>query len=253
MDSVEERRSAIAAYINENSSVTFGQIKETFPDVSDMTIRTDLKALDEAKRIVRVHGGAKSVETVIGNDDLLGKRAVQNIEAKQIIAEKAAGLVRENTTVFVDSGSTTTLLAAQFPDVDCMIVTNSISCAVEFARLKKARVYVLGGQLNRNSLSVTGTSAVSELLPIHFDIAFLGVTSYRSDLGFTCESMEDNVVKRLAVSKASEVVLVMDSSKIGKKGSFTICELKDVRAVVSDDALPEKFLKECEEASVTVY
>lgn len=253
MDSVDERRQAIAAYINEMSSVTFGQIKKAFPDVSDMTIRTDLRALDEAKRIVRVHGGAKSVETVIGNDDLLGKRAVRNIDAKQTIAEKAAGLVRENMTVFVDSGSTTTLLAAQFPDIPCLIITNSISCAVEFARLRRARVYVTGGQLNRNSLSVTGTSAVAELLPIHFDVAFLGATSYRSDLGFTCESLEDNVVKRMAVSRASEVIVVMDSSKIGKKGSFTMCELKDVSAVVSDSALPEKFLGECREADVTVY
>ena len=192
MDSVEGRRSAIAAYINEMSSVTFGQIKEAFPDVSDMTIRTDLKALDEAKKIVRVHGGAKSVETVIGNDDLLGKRAVQNVDAKQVIAEKAAGFVRENMTIFVDSGSTTTLLAAQFPDVRCLIITNSISCAVEFARLKKARVYVTGGQLNRNSLSLTGTSAVTELLQIHFDLAFLGATSYRSDTGFTCESLKED-------------------------------------------------------------
>ena len=253
MDSVEGRRSAIAAYINEMSSVTFGQIKEAFPDVSDMTIRTDLKALDEAKRIVRVHGGAKSVEMVIGNDDLLGKRAVQNVDAKQVIAEKAAGLVRENMTIFVDSGSTTTLLAAQFPDVRCLIITNSISCAVEFARLKKARVYVTGGQLNRNSLSLTGTSAVTELLQIHFDLAFLGATSYRSDTGFTCESLEDNVVKRMAVSRATEVVVLMDSSKVGKKGSFTMCDLVDASAIVSDDALPEKFLEECREASVKVY
>ena len=224
MDSVEGRRSAIAAYINEMSSVTFGQIKEAFPDVSDMTIRTDLKALDEAKRIVRVHGGAKSVETVIGNDDLLGKRAVQNVDAKQV-----------------------------FPDVRCLIITNSISCAVEFARLKKARVYVTGGQLNRNSLSLTGTSAVTELLQIHFDLAFLGATSYRSDTGFTCESLEDNVVKRMAVSRAAEVVVLMDSSKVGKKGSFTMCDLVDASAIVSDDALPEKFLEECREASVKVY
>ena len=248
MDSVEGRRSAIAAYINEMSSVTFGQIKEAFPDVSDMTIRTDLKALDEAKRIVRVHGGAKSVETVIGNDDLLGKRAVQNVDAKQVIAEKAAGFVRENMTIFVDSGSTTTLLAAQF-----LIITNSISCAVEFARLKKARVYCTGGQLNRNSLSLTGTSAVTALLQIHFDLAFLGATSYRSDTGFTCESLEDNVVKRMAVSRATEVVVLMDSSKVGKKGSFTMCDLVDASAIVSDDALPEKFLEECREASVKVY
>ena len=175
------------------------------------------------------------------------------MDAKQIIAEKAAGLVRENMTIFLDSGSTTTLLAAQFPDVRCLIITNSISCAVEFARLKKARVYVTGGQLNRNSLSLTGTSAVTALLQIHFDLAFLGATSYRSDTGFTCESLEDNVVKRMAVSRATEVVVLMDSSKVGKKGSFTMCDLVDASAIVSDDALPEKFLEECREASVKVY
>ena len=108
METMDERRDAIVALVNEKSNITFAELKKRFPQVSDMTIRTDLKALDEAKRIVRVHGGAKSVEQVIGNDDLLGKRAVRNVEAKQLIAEKAVKLVRPNTTVFIDSGSTTT-------------------------------------------------------------------------------------------------------------------------------------------------
>ena len=63
-----------------------------------MTLRTDLKALDEARRVVRVHGGVKSVEQVVGTDDLLSRRAARNAEAKQIIAEKAAALLRPNTT-----------------------------------------------------------------------------------------------------------------------------------------------------------
>ena len=58
MDSVESRRSAIVTLINEKGELTFAQLKEAFPKVSDMTLRTDLKNLDESKRIVRIHGGA---------------------------------------------------------------------------------------------------------------------------------------------------------------------------------------------------
>ena len=72
MDTMENRREAICALVNERKNVTFAEIKEAFPQVSDMTIRTDLRVLDEKKRIVRIHGGAKSVETLLANDDVLG-------------------------------------------------------------------------------------------------------------------------------------------------------------------------------------
>ncbi|MDO4803723.1 MAG: DeoR/GlpR family DNA-binding transcription regulator [Lachnospiraceae bacterium] len=253
MDTMEERREAIVALVNERSSITFAEIKKELQNVSDMTIRTDLKALDKAKRIVRIHGGAKSVENVIGNDDLLGRRAVRNVEAKQIIARKATSLVRPNTTVFIDSGSTTTEFANIFPDVNCVIFTNSLSCAVELCRLTNARVYVLGGLMNRNSLSAVGHAVLQEMEPVNFDAAFLGTTSFTYDLGFTCESAEDNAVKRAALSKAAQTVVLMDSSKIGRRGSFTMCGLDKVTDIVMDDNVPEEFRQECVKNHVSIY
>ena len=81
MDTMEMRRNAIAELVNKHGTVSFAQIKEQFPQVSEMTLRTDLKALDAAKEIVRIHGGAKSVQLVIGTDDYLTRRAVRNIGA----------------------------------------------------------------------------------------------------------------------------------------------------------------------------
>ena len=69
MDSMETRRNAIVDLINENGTISFSQLKDAFPNVSEMTLRTDLKLLDEAKRILRIHGGAKSVQVIIGTDD----------------------------------------------------------------------------------------------------------------------------------------------------------------------------------------
>lgn len=105
---MEMRRNAIAELVNKHGTVSFSQIKEQFPQVSEMTLRTDLKALDAAKEIVRIHGGAKSVQLVIGTDDYLTRRAVRNIQSKQEIAKKAVQLILPDTVIFLDSGSTTT-------------------------------------------------------------------------------------------------------------------------------------------------
>lgn len=253
METMDERRDAIVALVNEKSNITFAELKKRFPQVSDMTIRTDLKALDEAKRIVRVHGGAKSVEQVIGNDDLLGKRAVRNVEAKQLIAEKAIKLVRPNTTVFIDSGSTTTLMANLFPDEQCVIFTNSLSCGIELSKLTKARVYMVGGLLNRNSLSVVGYSALKEMDPVNYDMAFLGATSYDDQLGFTCESAEDNAIKRMAISKSVQNIILMDASKLGRRGSFTIGQLNEVTDVVMDGNVPDDFRQSCVRNNVMLH
>lgn len=253
METMDERRDAIVALVNEKSNITFAELKKRFPQVSDMTIRTDLKALDEAKRIVRVHGGAKSVEQVIGNDDLLGKRAVRNVEAKQLIAEKAVKLVRPNTTVFIDSGSTTTLMANLFPDVQCVIFTNSLSCGIELSKLTKARVYMVGGLLNRNSLSVVGYSALKEMDPVNYDMAFLGATSYDEQLGFTCESAEDNAIKRMAISKSVQNIILMDASKLGRRGSFTIGQLNEMTDVVMDGSVPDDFRQSCVRNNVMLH
>ena len=116
MDSMELRRNAIVSLINERGSVSFGDLKESFPQVSEMTLRTDLKALDKAGSIVRIHGGAKSVGTVqsvISKDDFLNKRSILNIDEKQIIAQKAIQLLQPEETIFLDSGSTATMMAEQ--------------------------------------------------------------------------------------------------------------------------------------------
>ena len=252
MDSMETRRNAIVELINEHGTVSFSQIKDAFPNVSEMTLRTDLRLLDEARRIVRIHGGAKSVQVVIGTDDYLSNRSVRNISEKQKIAEKALTLLRPDTTIFVDSGSTTTLLARQFPDQSNLIYTTGLSCATELANLSKPTVMIPGGALNRYSQSVCGISAVRELERVNFAPTFLGVTGYSSRTGFTCGSNDEAILKQTAIEQAEQAIVLMDSSKIGVWSTFGICGLEKIHVVVSDGNLPEEFLGECEKAGVMV-
>lgn len=252
MDSMEKRRNAIVELINEKETVRFSEIKKAFPGVSEMTLRTDLKLLDEEKKILRIHGGAKSVQVLIGTDDFLNRKSVRNIPQKQKITEKALKLLRADTTVFLDSGSTATLLARRFPDQSNLIYTTGLSCATELANLTKPTVMIPGGKLNRYSQSVFGVSAIQTIERVNFHQAFLGVTGFEFQAGFTCGIGDEALLKQTAIRQSGQVIALMDSSKIGVKSTFRFGCLKDFDVIVSDGNLPEEFLAECRKYEVEV-
>ena len=252
MDSMEMRRDAIVQLINEMGTVSFAQIKKEFSNVSEMTLRTDLKALDAEKKILRVHGGAKSVQVIIGTDDFLNRKSVRNIAEKQEIAKKALALLHPDTTFFLDSGSTTTAFARHIPDRSYLIYTTGLSCATELANLSKPTVMLPGGKLNRYSQSVFGFSAIKELERVNFDQAFLGVTGFHPTVGFSCGISDEALLKQTAIRQSEQVIALMDSSKIDVKCSFSVCGLSDIDIVVSDGKLPEEFLDECMKYGVQV-
>lgn len=250
---MEQRRNDIVSFVNENGSVTFARIKERFAGVSEMTLRTDLKVLDQQNRIIRIHGGAKSLDQVTKNDDFLKQRYIRNTEEKKIIAQKALDLVKPGHTIFIDSGSTTTMLSHILKDQPNTFVTSGLTCAIEMAKLKSAKVSLTGGNLNNRSLSVNGFEGLRLIERVNFDEAFIGVTNFSFKTGFTCESESDAELKKAAIQKANKVIILMDSSKYERKGTYTICNLDDVAAIVSDDKLPQEFIKKCEELGIIVY
>lgn len=249
---MEQRRNKMVELINQKGNVSFAQIKSAFPNVSEMTLRTDLKALDEANRIVRIHGGAKSVQVVVGTDDFLNRRAVRNISEKKEIAAKALKLIRSDSVIFLDSGSTTTALAGVFPDQSNLIYTTGLSCVTELVNLEHPTVEIPGGKLNRYSMSVYGHFAIKGLEGINFDQAFMGVTCYSKNTGFTCGAREEAFLKQTVMRQSGQNIILMDSSKVEKKNPYSICGLADVDIVISDGHLPEEFLEECRKYNVEV-
>ncbi len=168
------------------------------------------------------------------------------------MARKAAQLVRPNGTPFLDSGSTTTMLARELPDQRSIVFTNSITCACELARLEQVRAILVGGNLNRCSLSVCGGRSAEDVRRLSFDQLFLGVTSFQSSTGFMCGSDEDAALKRACIERADQTVVLMDSSKVGRRSTFQICDLDAVDVVVFDGELPHEFLRACDNADVQV-
>lgn len=249
---MQQRRQKIVDFINQKGQITFAMLKEAFPGTSEMTLRTDLKYLDDTGTIIRIHGGAKSLETVAGTDGFLSMRTMRNHDLKQQIARKAVGLLDSRSCVFLDSGSTTTLLAHFMPDEARQIVTSGLSCATEMASLTKPAIQVIGGHLNRYSLSVSGSRSVVELQSYNFDICFLGVTSFHPEIGYCCEAQEDCVLKQTAMSRSAYTVALVDSTKFGAKNACCICPPDGVDAVITDDALPQEQRLLLDDLGVTV-
>lgn len=231
-----ERRQKIAELVVRTGQISFAELKKAFPDVSEMTLRTDLKSLDEEGQIIRIHGGARSIET-LGSDGPLSRRTLRNPSAKREIAEKAAALLKRGASVFLDSGSTTTCFAKYIPDEPRQIFTCSISCAAELAVLTKPEVYLIGGRLNRDSLSLAGSRGLLELQSCHFDICFLGVSGFMPGVGFGCEAEADCILKQVALQQSKYRVALMDASKFGRQNTRCICPLEQVDAVVCDHTL----------------
>ena len=247
-----ERRERIVDFINSEGTVTFSQLKNMFPDVSEMTLRTDLKVLDQQRLIIRVHGGAKSVGFAVGTDDLLARRAGRRSAEKTTIAQKAIELIRPGHTIFIDSGSTTTALAAAMEDMDLHVFTNSLTVASELSRLDRVKTFVIGGRLNRYSKSTIGARAVEAVRQLTFDQVFLGVTGYQRGEGFSCGSDDEAVFKAMLVERSHKCVVLMDSSKEGRPSTFRVCDLPSVHTVVSDGGMSSDFASACEDAGVTL-
>ena len=249
---MQERRSKIVDIINSQGAVSFTQLKNIFYDVSEMTIRNDLRALDEARLIVRVHGGAKSVERIIATDDLLNRRLARNIDKKKSIAQKALSLLFPGTSLFLDSGSTVIELAKVFPDQSHLVITSGIHCAAALAELKQVKVFMLGGTLNAASMSVNGASCCNKIREMNFDTAFLGATGYMTETGFTCGHDEESELKKNVISRAETKIILMDSTKIGINNTFSFAALKDIDVIVTDDDIDKDTATEFKKMGVKI-
>lgn len=249
---LDTRRNALVDLINAEGNISFANIHRQFPNVSEMTLRTDLKALDQERRIVRVHGGARSVDYVVGIDGLQDSKKMRNPEAKHRIAEKAAELIRPNSTVFFDSGTTNEELIAQMPDAHIQAFTCNVQNIMALSAKRKVQTFVVGGRLSNFTLCFNGSQTLHQLERLSFDQSFLGVSAYQSSIGFTCGSDEEAAIKRCCVENSGQVIALLDSSKIDRRSTFHVCSLADVDVVVSDGDLPEDFLEECRRADVEV-
>ncbi len=241
-DRVEE----IAELLDKRGKLTLEQLDDYFPHVSQMTLRRDLFQLEQEGRIIRVRGGAMSVKEVqkVSGEPYTKKTAIHTDE-KIKIAQKASRLIDENTSLFIDGGTTSMYLAKEIPDINVHIFTNGLAVAIELAQKKNIHLTVLGGQVLKDNLSTASPVAKAYFDNTNFELAIVSASAFTPENGFSCASQVEADLLKITRKKAKAMYMMLDSSKIGKIMPYTFARLEDIDVLITDDSFPadlkEKF------------
>lgn len=244
------RREEIKRYIERKGIVSLKELAVVFSSVSLMTIHRDLDFLEDEGTIIRMRGGAKYVGEYGAREMAFDQRAIENKEAKEIIAKKAASFVKTGSSIFLDAGTTMLALAREVPDVNVSVLTSAPNIAMEVAKKPNPTISLVGGTLNRTNMTLSGSSATDMISKVNVDVAFLVASGYSSEGGFTCGREGEAEVKMAIVKKARTTIMLMDRSKLDKMLPFTFAELSDINYFITDGPLPDGLVQAAKKAEV---
>lgn len=240
----EERHREILERVRREGKVSVEELTEAL-GVSAPTVRADLGALEMRRLLRRTHGGAIALETTLYEPPYAERERARQAE-KARIAAAAAARVRDHETVILDAGTTTYEIAVRLKErIGLTVVTNSLEAAWELMDAPRGSVetIVVGGNVHAGRRATLGPLAAEFLTRLHVDRAFLGVNGIHPDAGWTVVDFDAAQVKRAMLSRAREVVVVADGSKLGTAAFASIGPLALAHVLVTDTA-PDSSLTE---------
>lgn len=232
----ETRRKKILEWLQEEGSARVRTLADAF-DVSEVTMRQDLEKLEADGHITREHGGAflKSVPQQVREMALQHR---ENMDAKQRIGRAAALLVNDGEAIILDSGSTTTEVAANLLQRrDMTVITNALNIALMLGAESGFEVHMTGGHFKAPTLSLSGERSADYFKGLFFQKLFLATAAIDIDAGLTYPAMSDIAVKRAMIEAAERVYLVADSSKIGVRSFSSLCGLDRIHVLITDEGI----------------
>lgn len=202
--------------------------------ISQSSIRRDLAILEAQGLVKRSHGG---VHSLIENNTLTPRelRMQENATLKRMICQKAAELIKDGDTIFID-GSTTCLYLVDFLESkkNITILTNNLKLAAMLEHNTNITIYCTGGLLRLNELVAMGAIAENSCRYIHTNIMFFSARAIDENGIITDLNEPEVVVRQIAMENTDKTVFLCDSSKFDKRSIFTVCDSKDVDCIITD-------------------
>lgn len=251
----EERKQYILEQLDGVGKVRVVQLAEQL-QVSNETIRRDLALLEEEKRLRRVYGGAVKVQYETGEPPYQ-QRQVLHYEAKQKIGRCAVSLIEDGNTIYMDTGTTIHELAQALKGRRRItVITNSLTVASLLREslsqgLFSGRIIILGGEISPDQQSVSGHLALDMLAHFYFDKAFISVGGMSILTGISDYDMNDSVISRAIISRAKEVIVLADYSKMGIQAFCHITTMEHIDVIVCDQPYPASWGQELELKGIT--
>ncbi len=239
MSFTESRLKVILDMLKQKQRVNVNELADHL-QVSQESIRRDLKELEMRGYARRVYGGAVLEQQE--SDQSFSDRLRVSAREKARIGEAAAALVEDGMKVFIDTG-TTTLACLKHLEArkDITIVSNSLAVAAHFFHMPQASVRVLGGRMRPEYQATYGHETVTALKEHFFDLAIIAISAVHSERGFMDFGEDEAVLRRVAKAQSKRAVVAADSSKFGRLGSIHTFGLDEVDAVVTSGVIAKEF------------
>lgn len=236
-----ERQQLILEAVKDNRQATVAELSHRF-DVSQVTIRRDLRELAAQGALRRAHGGALMTASAPPEPPVL-QRLGRAEHCKACIGRAAASLVKDGDSIFIGSGSTTAHVARHL--VDCRnltVVTNALTIATELASAKGVTVVVTGGMMRPSELSLVGHITEQSLREVRVDKVIMGIRAISLEAGMTNDYLPEVVTDRTIIGMAPELIVVADHTKFGKIASAYVAPVERITTLVTNSDTDPKTL-----------
>lgn len=249
---VKTRRDHIEQRVRAAQEITYADLATEF-DVSEMTIRRDVEALEASGVVRRVVGGAIALQ---GKDTepSFATRMADAAQEKIHIADVVADLIGVNETLILDSGSTALAVANSLRGrgLGLTVVTPSVLVALALVDEPDTTVVLTGGELRSGELSLIGAAAEDTLANYNCDTYVMGVAGIDGERGISDYHQAESRVKQAASRRADRVIVAADKSKLGRVTFVSITALSNVATIVSDGPPDHPALVAARDAGVEV-
>ena len=233
---IADRHKLILEKLKKDGFVNVINLSEEFK-VSSVTIRKDLKLLEERNLLFRSHGRAIPSDPYIKEHHVSEKEKI-NTSEKNRIAIAARQTLKPHDSIIIASGTSVIEFARHINQIENLtILTASLNTSLILAENPNIDVIQLGGMVRRNSSSVIGPIGEKMLAEFTFTKLFLGVDGIDLDYGLTTTNAMEASLNKEMIKAAQKVIVLADSSKFGKKGFGRICGIEEVHEIITDKGI----------------
>jgi len=251
MKNITDRHQLILQKLKEDGQVNIQELSDLM-EVSGVTIRKDLKALEDKNLLFRTRGGG-SITNPYTIERPINEKEFIKVEEKQKIAKAALDLIGQNDSIIIGSGTTVFQLArCLYPSKHLTVITPAVKVTLELCNRPNIEVLQLGGLIRQNSSSVAGAYAEQILESISCGILFLGIDGIDLDFGFSITNLTETSLNQKMIDSAQVIAVLADSSKFGRRGLGRVCSLDQVQYIITDNGVQQSTVEKLEERGIKV-
>lgn len=246
-----ERREKIYNALKKNQSLNAVSLSEMF-NVSQMTIRRDLSALEESNLITRSYGKVKVIGETPHQEFPFLQRSDVNTLCKQQIGKTAINYLDNISSIYVDGSTTATEFIKCLPSNRYFTVfTNSMAALNILNEMPNIRIYAIGGFLGKDGNSFDGDTTVELVKQIFVDATFTSCSGFTGE-GFFNDGLTGFQIKKIMYNNSSKNFILADHSKLNSHGLFMLAKWSKVDYLITDSPIEQAILTQIESQNTKV-